>query len=559
MRGMRFGGVIAALVAALSCVPGALSAPPSNDHFASPTLLTGLEGSPTTTNAEATKEAGEPDHAGDAGGASVWFSWTAPRSGVLLIDTCDSSFDTLLAVYTGSAVNALTQVAANDDSCALQSELGIDVVSGTEYRIAVDGAGGGTGSVVLWFAMPPANDDFEDAQALAGEFGSTTSSVRWATHELNEPLHAGQPGTGSVWYAWTAPGNLRATFDTCQSGGGTFLAVYTGSSIGSLDVVGSDFGQCNYRGSVSFDAVGGTTYRVAVDSDGSWDTATLGWRTTPLLPRNVSPPTIGGEPRTNTLLVASPGTWLHAASFLYHWESCPNATPATGTCTPIYARNELPFDERLTGPAELLGRHIRVQVQAAGPGGHRVVRSATVGPVTPGPPVNKIPPEVDGYTIVGEKLEAGEGEWDFGGGTRVGVTYLWHRCDRNAENCRPVRGPDGNKEYVATSADRGSVIQVVVTMTSTGGSASAAGYSAGEITLPERAVRQRRCVVPRLVGKSLKAGRKSLARARCRLGAVRRMVSRRRAGVIVAQRPKAGTRLRAGGRVNVVLSLGRRR
>ena len=86
-------------------------APPVNDNFAGATLITGSSASVSGTNVNATKETGEPNHAGNAGGKSVWWTWTAPASGNVVIDTIGSTFDTLLGVYTGTAVNALTQVA----------------------------------------------------------------------------------------------------------------------------------------------------------------------------------------------------------------------------------------------------------------------------------------------------------------------------------------------------------------------------------------------------------------------------------------------------------------
>jgi len=46
----------------------------------------------------ATKEPGEPAHAGNDGGASIWYSWTAPSTGNVTITTEGSSFDTLLGV-----------------------------------------------------------------------------------------------------------------------------------------------------------------------------------------------------------------------------------------------------------------------------------------------------------------------------------------------------------------------------------------------------------------------------------------------------------------------------
>jgi len=84
----------------------------------------------------ATKEPGEPDHAGDLGGASVWFRWTAPRSGPAEFGACDSP-DILLGVYTGDAVDALTPVPL--ESRPMSCFVNFSATSGTTYRIAVDG------------------------------------------------------------------------------------------------------------------------------------------------------------------------------------------------------------------------------------------------------------------------------------------------------------------------------------------------------------------------------------------------------------------------------------
>jgi PASTA domain len=67
------------------------------------------------------------------------------------------------------------------------------------------------------------------------------------------------------------------------------------------------------------------------------------------------------------------------------------------------------------------------------------------------------------------------------------------------------------------------------------------------------------CVVPRLVGKRLRLARRALVLSRCRVGRVRQAYSRRlRRGLVVAQRPRAGRRLRVGTRVNLVVSRGKR-
>jgi hypothetical protein len=46
--------------------------------------------------------------AGDAGGKSVWWRWTAPASGPVQVSLSGSAFSTLLAVYTGPTVGSLT-------------------------------------------------------------------------------------------------------------------------------------------------------------------------------------------------------------------------------------------------------------------------------------------------------------------------------------------------------------------------------------------------------------------------------------------------------------------
>ena len=116
-------GVLLLLAAALVVPPGALAEAPSNDAFAAAEELTGRSAVASGVNKDATKETGEPDHAGKQGGASVWYRWSAPAEGRVTLSTCESGFDTLLAVYTGGAVNALAPVVANDDACGLQSSV----------------------------------------------------------------------------------------------------------------------------------------------------------------------------------------------------------------------------------------------------------------------------------------------------------------------------------------------------------------------------------------------------------------------------------------------------
>jgi V8-like Glu-specific endopeptidase len=246
---------------------------PANDNFSSAQALSGLPASASGTNVEATSESGEPTHAGSGGGASIWYSWQAPSSGQVTIDVCGSDFDTVLGVYTGSAVNALTQVAADDDSCPtnLASTVTFTATSGTTYRIAVDGydySPADTGNVVLNITGPALNDDFANAQVLTGIPVTTAGTNVDTTKETGEPSHAGNPGGSSVWYRWQAPSTERVMIHACGSALDTLLGVYTGSSVNSLTTVASNDDEgstCGYQSKVSFNATAGTTYRIAVD------------------------------------------------------------------------------------------------------------------------------------------------------------------------------------------------------------------------------------------------------------------------------------------------------
>ena len=136
----------------------------TNDNFATRKVINPLFPGASGYNIGATKEAGEPNHAFNAGGKSVWWSWTAPKTGAVNIVTngsygsFSSNFDTTLAVYTGSAVNALTLVASNDDFLSPQSSVTFQAIAGTEYQIAVDGYNGASGFISLNIHQPGNNN-----------------------------------------------------------------------------------------------------------------------------------------------------------------------------------------------------------------------------------------------------------------------------------------------------------------------------------------------------------------------------------------------------------------
>ena len=91
------------------------------------------------------------------GGGSIWYRWTAPSNGTVTFTTCGSTFDTVLAAYTGPAVDDLTNVWFNDDgTCPAhtrRSVMPFAATAGVTYHIAVDGYRDARGDVTLNWSM----------------------------------------------------------------------------------------------------------------------------------------------------------------------------------------------------------------------------------------------------------------------------------------------------------------------------------------------------------------------------------------------------------------------
>lgn len=139
-------------------VRGAIDLPPMDDFDdATAFELTFSPPSLSGTNVDATFEVDEPDHAAIGGPAtSVWWKFTAPAAGTVNMNTDGSDFDTVLAVYTGASVDALSEIASNDDGDnPPQSTISFAVVNGVEYHVAVDGYGGAVGNIILNWAWTP--------------------------------------------------------------------------------------------------------------------------------------------------------------------------------------------------------------------------------------------------------------------------------------------------------------------------------------------------------------------------------------------------------------------
>lgn len=290
-RSVAFSGVrrgnfiwIVAALTLLAPAPAAVAATPANDDFAEREVLSGsLPIEVTRSNVEATKESGEwisPF----AAGHSVWFEWEAEEDGFVTLGACDDEFPTIVGIFTGTEIDHLTPAVEGNagegpDCPYTQRQFTFDAVGGTKYVIAVDGNGFylpegpkpvTEGEIFLRIEKTPTppNDDFEDAQLLAGEISEEPGGSRFyfahtlgdnwkATTEAGEPFH----GTGSgasVWYSWTAPETAKYSFGGPCCGAGLNWSLYSGDSVGELTE------HLSATGGAQFEATAGTTYRIAV-------------------------------------------------------------------------------------------------------------------------------------------------------------------------------------------------------------------------------------------------------------------------------------------------------
>lgn len=134
----------------------AAAAPTGRDNFADRDSLGGATYVvATANNTHATEEPSEPF----AGMASwyralntVWWSWTAPASESVTLDTTGSTIPTVLGVFSGSSLDQLTSIGVSDGNgnwIQTIRSVTFNAVAGTQYQICVDGCFDYKGDITL--------------------------------------------------------------------------------------------------------------------------------------------------------------------------------------------------------------------------------------------------------------------------------------------------------------------------------------------------------------------------------------------------------------------------
>jgi hypothetical protein len=180
-------------------------------------------------------------------------------------------------------------------------------------------------------------------------------------------------------------------------------------------------------------------------------------------PANRTAPTISGDTRRGSPMLALPGSWSGSVTgYVYQWQrsgdrgvTWSSISGATGsTYAPVLE------DE---------GARIRVYVSATGPGGTASAVSSGAGPVGMAPPINTSGPTVIGSAQVGATLTASVGSWDPAAET---FTYSWQRA-YGSGGFQAIPGATSSS-YVVAPNDLGDRIRMIVTATNPDGTAAVA-------------------------------------------------------------------------------------
>ena len=266
----------------LAPIDGTGTAP--NDAFRNRIQLEGTNILVTASNVGATREPQEPQIiAGVPGGRSLWWEWRPPGPGLVTISTAGSRFDTLLGVFrgAGTSVGSLQSVYANDDDPrgGTHSFARFQTRQNDRLMIVVDGFAGLAGDVrfqvefegVTQDSWPP-NDAFEDRILIPNAPSLVLGSSLGARLDTREPSPFSRP----VWWTWTAPATQPVVLSTEGSAFDTLVTVMVGERVTGLTTVargsrGLGGGLGTPEGGVSFLAVGGQSYHIAVGGEGNGD------------------------------------------------------------------------------------------------------------------------------------------------------------------------------------------------------------------------------------------------------------------------------------------------
>lgn len=288
--------------------------PPANDQFAGRIALDGTRVSVPGTTFGATAEPGDAALVlSEDEIYSVWWSWTAPADGDLIVKLLDLQESHRMVICRGERPGPLEVLKALYHTPAYPDLNPLQVQAGDRLQIMASGNRPGEDfRLELDLRTRPANDDFAQRRRIEGARVHLSDANWRSTREFGEPIHSDRFGGRSVWYAWRAPANGDITVQTDQPF--MALAAYEGDSLSTLrEVARAEQEWAPLR----FAVEAGRDYAIAVDgASGFTSEFNLDLRFYDELP--IPSVEIGSLPDGYMRVSArdlSPGLWILEGSF----------------------------------------------------------------------------------------------------------------------------------------------------------------------------------------------------------------------------------------------------
>src|SRR5262245_14391125 len=193
-------------------------------------------------------------------GLDYWYLYTPTATGTSVIETCGSTFDTVLAVFD---VCGGIELACDDDTCGFQSSVVLPVTVGVPVVLRVAGYASdfGPGTLTITLVPPPPANDGCAAATPIGE-GSFPFSSLGATLDGFATCAASD---ADVWFLYTPGFTGLASICTCGSSFDTVLRVLDGCA--GAEVACND-DACDLQSVVGLPVAAGVPLLVRVASFG---------------------------------------------------------------------------------------------------------------------------------------------------------------------------------------------------------------------------------------------------------------------------------------------------
>lgn len=187
------------LLAMLMCSEAAIAgAAPTNDAFSKAKSISALPFYVVESTRGATLESKERQSTCARSSATVWFKIKPSMTGPIGLSTLGSTYDTVIAIWTGTKVSALTQVSCgNNDGTGKQAMAGWLASAGTTYYIQAGSLRGtGTGKLHIHIAL----GNKIDQEFSAAPHPLLSLSVRFASAASIDPDRQNIAGRSAVIY-----------------------------------------------------------------------------------------------------------------------------------------------------------------------------------------------------------------------------------------------------------------------------------------------------------------------------------------------------------------------